>query len=64
MNCDHKTVIWRAMPYDWDKGGAYYALFCVCCGEKLGAECFTPGTFDPFKIGIPNNVLDDSDNIS
>lgn len=35
---------WMAMPYDINKGGAYYRLTCLACNESFG-ESFIP-SFD------------------
>ena len=48
--CKHEIAHWRGMPYDWDKGGAYYRLYCFECGEDLLSETFLPGNLDPFSI--------------
>lgn len=40
-------VKWTAMPYDIDKGGAYYALLCYACYKQF-AETFIPSFHAPF----------------
>ncbi len=62
-NCNHILVQWMAQPYDWEKGGGYYRLYCCHCGEYLMAETYIPGTYTPFFRGDNGESLDISKSI-
>ncbi len=56
IECPHLIIKWIAMPYDWNKGGAYYRAYCAICSKDLKQETYLPPRNMRLSTSVPNHL--------